>query len=71
MIVVPSFFKGATINTKMRLAHELLSSPETCILKWLGYKTLKIGRKLVLVMENDVQVPVSKTYLDSVNALNL
>ena len=33
-------------------------------------KTLKIGRKLVLVMENDVKVPFSKTYLNNVNALN-
>ncbi|WP_141235450.1 hypothetical protein [Pseudoalteromonas sp. NBT06-2] len=32
MLVVP-----VTINAKMRLAHELLSSPEPHILKWLGY----------------------------------
>ncbi|WP_170940745.1 hypothetical protein [Pseudoalteromonas sp. NBT06-2] len=38
MLVVPSFFKGVTINAKMRLDHELLSSPEPHILKWLGYK---------------------------------
>ncbi|WP_170940650.1 hypothetical protein [Pseudoalteromonas sp. NBT06-2] len=37
MLVVPSFFKGVTINAKMRLDHELLSSPEPHILKWLGY----------------------------------
>ncbi|WP_170940601.1 hypothetical protein [Pseudoalteromonas sp. NBT06-2] len=37
-IVGPSFFKGVTINAKMRLAHELLSSPEPHILKWFGYK---------------------------------
>jgi len=35
MLVVPSSFKGTTINTKMRLDHELLSCPETRILKWL------------------------------------
>ncbi|WP_170940535.1 hypothetical protein [Pseudoalteromonas sp. NBT06-2] len=38
MLVVPSFFKGVTINAKMRLDHELLSSPEPHILKWLGYR---------------------------------
>ncbi|PAJ75204.1 hypothetical protein CJF42_06015 [Pseudoalteromonas sp. NBT06-2] len=38
MLVVPSFFKGVTINAKMRLDHELLSSPEPLILKWLGYR---------------------------------
>ncbi|WP_170940455.1 hypothetical protein [Pseudoalteromonas sp. NBT06-2] len=37
-IAGPSFFKGVTINAKMRLDHELLSSPELHILKWLGYK---------------------------------
>ncbi|WP_170940683.1 hypothetical protein [Pseudoalteromonas sp. NBT06-2] len=37
MLVVPSFFKGVTINAKMRLDYELLSSPESHILKWLGY----------------------------------
>ncbi|WP_170940775.1 hypothetical protein [Pseudoalteromonas sp. NBT06-2] len=37
MLVVPSFFKGVTINAKMHLDHELLSSPEPHILKWLGY----------------------------------
>ncbi|WP_170940628.1 hypothetical protein [Pseudoalteromonas sp. NBT06-2] len=37
MLVVPSFFKGVTINAKMRLDHALLSSPEPHILKWLGY----------------------------------
>ncbi|WP_170940703.1 hypothetical protein [Pseudoalteromonas sp. NBT06-2] len=36
-IAGPSFFKGVTINAKMRLDHELLSSPEPHILKWLGY----------------------------------
>ncbi|WP_170940518.1 hypothetical protein [Pseudoalteromonas sp. NBT06-2] len=39
MLVVPSYFKGATINTKMRLDHDFFSSPETRILKWLGYRT--------------------------------
>ncbi|WP_286203490.1 hypothetical protein [Pseudoalteromonas sp. NBT06-2] len=39
MLVVPSFFKGVTINAKMRLDYELLSSPESHILKWLGYIT--------------------------------
>ncbi|WP_170940634.1 hypothetical protein [Pseudoalteromonas sp. NBT06-2] len=38
-IAGPSYFKGATINTKMRRDHELLSSPEVRILKWLGYIT--------------------------------
>ncbi len=42
MLVVPPFFKGVTINVKMRLDHELLSSPEPHILKWLGYITLYI-----------------------------
>ena len=37
-IAGPSFFKGVTINAKMRLDHELLSSPESHILKWLGYR---------------------------------
>ncbi|WP_286203461.1 hypothetical protein [Pseudoalteromonas sp. NBT06-2] len=37
MLVVPSFFKGVTINAKMRLDHELLNSSETRILKMLGY----------------------------------
>ncbi|WP_170940705.1 hypothetical protein [Pseudoalteromonas sp. NBT06-2] len=36
-IAGPSFFKGVAINAKMRLDHELLSSPEPHILKWLGY----------------------------------
>ncbi|WP_141235511.1 hypothetical protein [Pseudoalteromonas sp. NBT06-2] len=42
MLVVagPSYFKETTINTKMRLDHELLSSPGTRILKWLGYNKL-------------------------------
>jgi len=39
MLVVAFSFKGMTINTKMRLNHELLSSPETRILKWFGYKS--------------------------------
>jgi len=39
-IAGPSSFKGPTINTKMRLDHELLSSPETRTLKWLGYTRL-------------------------------
>ena len=38
MFVVTSVVKGATINKKMRLDHELLSSPETSIFKWNGYK---------------------------------
>ena len=33
MLVVPTSFKGITINTKMRPDHELFSSPETSILK--------------------------------------
>ncbi|WP_286203458.1 hypothetical protein [Pseudoalteromonas sp. NBT06-2] len=37
MLVVASSFKGVTISTKIRLNHELLSSPETRILKWFGY----------------------------------
>ncbi|WP_286203462.1 hypothetical protein [Pseudoalteromonas sp. NBT06-2] len=37
MLVVPSFFKGVTINANMHLDHELLSNPESHILKWLGY----------------------------------
>ncbi|WP_170940681.1 hypothetical protein [Pseudoalteromonas sp. NBT06-2] len=41
MLVVPSFFKGVTINAKMRLDHELLSSPEPHILKWLGCSIMK------------------------------
>ncbi|WP_170940654.1 hypothetical protein [Pseudoalteromonas sp. NBT06-2] len=45
MLVVPSFFKGVTINAKMRLDHELLSSPEPHILKWLGYITLSTAVK--------------------------
>ncbi len=35
-----SSFKGITINTKMRLNHGLLKSPETRILRWLGYTIL-------------------------------
>ncbi|WP_141235517.1 hypothetical protein [Pseudoalteromonas sp. NBT06-2] len=42
-IAGPSFFKGVTINAKMRLDHELLSSPEPHILKWLGYIYSRIG----------------------------
>ena len=37
MLVVASIFKGATINKKMRLDHELLSSPETDILRYHEY----------------------------------
>ena len=40
MLVVLTSFKGIIINTKMRLEHELFSSPETSILKWLGYISL-------------------------------
>ncbi|PAJ74566.1 hypothetical protein CJF42_09600 [Pseudoalteromonas sp. NBT06-2] len=36
-IAGPSYFKGVTINTKMRLEHDFISSLETRILKWLGY----------------------------------
>jgi serine/threonine-protein kinase HipA len=49
MLVVPPSFKGITINTKMRLDHELFSSPETSILKWLGYmhpKKIKMAMKV-------------------------
>ena len=41
-IAGPSFFKGVTINAKMRLDHELLSSPEPHILKWLGYSHVQV-----------------------------
>jgi uncharacterized protein DUF3718 len=37
MLVVVSVFKGTTINKKIRLDHEFLSSPETLILKYHGY----------------------------------
>ena len=40
-IAGPSFFKGVTINSKMRLDYELLSSPEPHILKWLGYSAIE------------------------------
>ncbi|PAJ72593.1 hypothetical protein CJF42_20450 [Pseudoalteromonas sp. NBT06-2] len=58
-IAGPSFFKGVTINAKMRLDHELLSSPEPHILKWLGYisKTKKIPYQdwnTILMPENRV-----------------
>ena len=39
MPVVASVFKGITINKKMRLDHELFSSPETDILKYHEYKS--------------------------------
>jgi hypothetical protein len=47
MLVVPPSFKGVTINTKMRLDHELFSSPETSILKWLGYISYHFGLALL------------------------
>ncbi|WP_170940420.1 hypothetical protein [Pseudoalteromonas sp. NBT06-2] len=50
MLVVPSFFKGVTINAKMRLDHELLSSPEPHILKWLGYIDLKSRVKVEILL---------------------
>jgi len=34
---VTSFFKGATINKKMRLKYELLNRPEIRILSSFGY----------------------------------
>jgi len=40
MLVVVSIFKGTTINKKMRLDHELPSSPETDILKYHEYKSI-------------------------------
>ncbi|WP_141235540.1 hypothetical protein [Pseudoalteromonas sp. NBT06-2] len=46
-IAGPSFFKGVTINAKMRLDHELLSSPEPHILKWLGYIPMLFGFDVV------------------------
>ncbi|WP_252097741.1 hypothetical protein [Pseudoalteromonas sp. NBT06-2] len=48
MLVVPSFFKGVTINAKMRLDHELLSSPEPHILKWLGYMYMNMLKQQTL-----------------------
>jgi len=42
MHFVTSIFKGTTINKKMRLDHELLSSPETDILKNHEYMTDQI-----------------------------
>jgi len=38
MLVVASIFKEITINKKMRLDHQSLSSPETRILKYHEYK---------------------------------
>jgi len=38
MLIVASFFKGITIKTKRRLDHELLSHPETDILKYHEYR---------------------------------
>jgi len=38
--IIPSvtlFFKGITLNKKMRLGYESLSLPETSIFKWNGY----------------------------------
>ncbi|PAJ74589.1 hypothetical protein CJF42_09720 [Pseudoalteromonas sp. NBT06-2] len=49
-IAGPSFFKGVTINAKMRLDHELLSSPEPHILKWLGYIRLVIIKSLIILL---------------------
>ncbi|MBL4908719.1 MAG: hypothetical protein JKX78_01625 [Alteromonadaceae bacterium] len=42
MLVVASFVKGATINKKRRLDHELLRRPETEIFKYHEYKPVKI-----------------------------
>ena len=39
MLIVVSVFNGMTMNKKRRLDHELLSSPETCILIGYGYKS--------------------------------
>jgi hypothetical protein len=35
---VTLFFKGTTLNKKMRLGYESLSLPETSIFKWNGYR---------------------------------
>ncbi|WP_252097703.1 hypothetical protein [Pseudoalteromonas sp. NBT06-2] len=59
-IAGPSFFKGVTINAKMRLDHELLSSPEPHILKWLGYITVStindtsVDQMSIVTIEYDV-----------------
>ncbi|PAJ72473.1 hypothetical protein CJF42_20990 [Pseudoalteromonas sp. NBT06-2] len=63
MLVVPSFFKGVTINAKMRLDHELLSSPEPHILKWLGYiitKPMLLNENIRLTMYNEISELVSR-----------
>ena len=54
MLVVPPSFKGVTINTKMRLDHELFSSPETSILKWLGYSCSSASRDIITLWCYDV-----------------
>jgi hypothetical protein len=38
---VTFFFKGTTLNKKMRLGYESLSLTETSIFKWNGYITTK------------------------------
>jgi len=37
ILCVAFFFKGMTLNKKMRLDYELLRFPETSIFKWSGY----------------------------------
>lgn len=46
MLFVASIFNGTTINKKMRLDYESLSHPETRILKYHGYLTMKSLAKL-------------------------